>query len=92
MRLKRLSVIRVLFDSWFMRARLVLPLLRRNMHVIGQARIDTALFQLPVTPKKPRRGRPRTYGERLSKEAIEALPATELSLPVYGGVSSFSVQ
>ncbi|WP_018312613.1 transposase [Cupriavidus sp. UYPR2.512] len=76
--------IRVLFDSWFMRARLVLPLLRRNMHVIGQARIDTALFQLPVMPKRPGRGRPRTYGERLSKQAIEALPATELSLPIYG--------
>jgi hypothetical protein len=42
--------IRVLFDSWFMRARLVLPLLQRKFHVIGQARYDTALFLPPVAP------------------------------------------
>jgi hypothetical protein len=76
--------IRVLFDSWFMRARLVLPLLRRNMHVIGQARIDTALFLPPATPEAPRRGRPRIYGERLTREAIETLPASELTMRLYG--------
>ncbi|MBP0593876.1 transposase [Paraburkholderia sp. LEh10] len=76
--------IRVLFDSWFMRARLVLPLLRQNMHVIGQARIDTALFLPPVRSGGPRRGRPRIYGKRLCAEAIEALPATELMMRLYG--------
>jgi hypothetical protein len=76
--------IRILFDSWFMRARLVLPLLRRNMHVIGQARIDTALFLPPVRSGAPRRGRPRVYGKRLNTEAIEALPETELTIRLYG--------
>ncbi|MCY0852721.1 transposase [Cupriavidus sp. D39] len=76
--------VRVLFDSWFMRARLVLPLLRRQMHVIGQARIDTALFLVPPPPTTPRRGRKRIYGERLNAEAIEALPAIELRMPLYG--------
>lgn len=76
--------VRVLFDSWFMRARLVLPLLRRQMHVIGQARIDTALFLMPLPPTTPRRGRKRIYGERLSAEVIEALPASELSMRLYG--------
>ena len=76
--------VRVLFDSWFMRARLVLPLLRRQMRVIGQARIDTALFLPPVTPTTPRRGRKRIYGERLGAEAVAALPVTELSLSLYG--------
>ena len=60
-----------------MRAPLVLPLLRRGIHVIAQARIDTALFLPPPKQHRPRRGRPRKYGERLSKEAIEALPAIE---------------
>jgi len=57
----------VLFDAWIMRARLVLPLLRRNMHVIGQARIDIALFPPPVrsVAPQPQRGRPRIYGKRL---------------------------
>jgi hypothetical protein len=76
--------VRVLFDSWFMRARLVLPLLRRGIHVIAQARIDTALFLPPPKQDRPRRGRPRKYGERLSKEAIEALPAIELTMRLYG--------
>ena len=76
--------VRVLFDSWFMRARLVLPLLRRQMRVIAQARIDTALFLPPVAPTTPRRGRKRIYGERLSAEAVAALPVTELSLSLYG--------
>ena len=34
--------VRLLFNAWFMRARLVLPLLSRKMPVIGQARCDTA--------------------------------------------------
>ena len=76
--------VRVLFDSWFMRARLVLPLLRRQIRVIGQARIDTALFLPPVAPTTPRRGRKRIYGERLSAEAVAHLPLTELSLSLYG--------
>ena len=76
--------VRVLFDSWFMRARLVLPLLRRQIRVIGQARIDTALFLPPVAPTTPRRGRKRIYGERLSAEAVADLPVTELSLSLYG--------
>ena len=76
--------VRVLFDSWFMRARLVLPLLRRQIRVIGQARIDTALFLPPVAPTTPRRGRKRIYGERVSAEAVADLPVTELSLSLYG--------
>ena len=76
--------VRVLFDSWFMRARLVLPLLQRQIRVIGQARIDTALFLPPVAPTTPRRGRKRIYGERLTAEAVAALPVTELCLSLYG--------
>ncbi|CAE6861086.1 hypothetical protein R69658_07619 [Paraburkholderia aspalathi] len=75
---------RVLFDSWFMRARLVLPLLRRKIHVTGQARIDTALFIPSATPDTPRRGRPRIYGERLNTQAVEALPVIELTTTLYG--------
>lgn len=76
--------VRLLFHSWFMRARLVLPLLRRQVHVIGQARYDTALFLPPPVPTSPRRGRPRRYGQRLTAEVVAALPITELSLSLYG--------
>ena len=76
--------VRILFDAWFMRARLVLPLLSRKMRVIGQARRDTALFLPPVLVPKPGRGRPRTYGVKMTPAAILALPVTELKLTLYG--------
>jgi hypothetical protein len=75
---------RVLFDAWFMRARLVLPLLQRKFHVIGQARYDTALFLPPIAPSGPRRGRPRKDGQRLTPEMIAALPTATPSLFLYG--------
>ena len=76
--------VRILFDAWFMRARLVLPLLSRKMRVIGQARRDTALFLAPVVVLKPKRGRPRTYGAKMTPDTILALPVTELKLTLYG--------
>jgi hypothetical protein len=76
--------VRLLFDAWFMRARLVLPLLKRSVHVIGQARIDTALFLPPEVEATPSRGRPRKYGNRLSPASIATLPSTTLSLSLYG--------
>jgi hypothetical protein len=55
----------LLCDSWYMKSSLILPLLDKNIHVIGQVRRDTALF----TPPKPHsgRGRPRKYGAKISK-------------------------
>jgi hypothetical protein len=76
--------LRVLVDAWFMRARWVWPLLQRNVHVIGQARYDTALFLPPVSPSGPRRGRPRKYGQRVTPNMAEALPATTQSLFLHG--------
>jgi hypothetical protein len=76
--------VRILFDAWFMRARLVLPLLSRKMRVMGQARRDTALFLPPVVLLKPGRGRPRKYGVKMTPGAILALPVTEVKLTLYG--------
>jgi len=78
-------LVRVLFDAWYMRGPLVLPLLRRRIRVIGQVRHDTALFLFPVAVEGPRRrGRPRIYGTRLKPDAVAALPVTELVLFLYG--------
>ncbi len=76
--------VRILFDAWFMRARLVLPLLARKMHVIGQARCDTALFLPPVMLLKPGRGQPKIYGTKMTPKAIQVLPMTELKITLYG--------
>jgi len=83
---------RLLCDSWFMRARLVLPLLTRGIHVIAQARIDTALFLPPDTAGKPGRGRPRKYGQRLTAASINALPVRELSLTLYGKTQKLRIR
>jgi hypothetical protein len=76
--------VRLLFDAWFMRARLVLPLLSRKMPIIGQARCDTALFLPPDVVLKPGRGRPKIYGIKMTPDAILNLPATEVKLTLYG--------
>ena len=52
--------------------------------VIGQVRRDTALYDLPpLRTGKP--GRPRKYGDRITKEKLNALPQTRTELPIYGG-------
>lgn len=76
--------VRLLFDAWFMRARLVLPLLSQKMQIIGQSRRDTALFLPPDALPMPRRGRPRTYGVKITPDAIRDLPLTETKLTLYG--------
>lgn len=75
--------IRLLTDAWFMRRRLLLPLLRRHGQFIGQVRKDTALFRDPPA-RTSQRGRPRTYGDKVTPEDIAALPTEIVSLHVYG--------
>jgi hypothetical protein len=75
--------VRLLIDSWFMRARLVLPLLSRGVQIIGQVRRDTALF-LPPEPGQKQRGRKRRYGNQLTPDGIATLPVTEHELRLYG--------
>ena len=72
--------VRLLCDSWFMRRRLIEPLLKMGIHVLGQARRDTALF-LPPVPRERGPGRRRIYGERLRQENLAAV---QYVLPLYG--------
>jgi hypothetical protein len=44
---------RLLIDAWFMRNRLILPLLEQRVRIIGQVRRDTALF-LPCKTQRVR--------------------------------------
>jgi hypothetical protein len=75
--------VRLLTDAWFMRRRLLLPLLRQNGQFIGQVRKDTALFRDPP-PRTSQRGRPRKYGTKHTPEEIAALPTEIVSLHIYG--------
>jgi len=47
-------------------------------------RRDLALYAVPWPPRRRRRGRPRKYGERMTRERIEALPAHRSTRILYG--------
>jgi hypothetical protein len=80
-----IAPVRLLFDSWFMRCSLILPLVKRQVRFIGRARHDTALF-LPPPPRSPRqRGAPRKYGQRVTADYRTAnIPVIETMLHIYG--------
>ena len=48
------TTIRVLVDSWYMKAPFILPLRDLDLNLIGQVRKDTALFEPPVQIDKKR--------------------------------------
>lgn len=74
---------RLLIDAWFMRKRLILPLLEQRVRIIGQVRRDTALY-LPPEPEPKRRGPKRKYGQRVDAAMLDALPTQEMALWLYG--------
>lgn len=76
--------VRVLVDSWFMRRRFIESMEQRNFEVIGQARIDTRLYDEPPPRKKGKRGRPRKYGDKYTPKRIAHIKRTEATLPLYG--------
>jgi hypothetical protein len=76
----RLGRVRVLLDAWFMRARLIEAAVADGHTVIGRVRRDLALYAVP----RPRRGRPRKYGLRMTRERIEALPVHRSARILYG--------
>jgi hypothetical protein len=67
-----------------MRARLIEPAVAGGHTVIGRARRDLALHEVPRPPRQRRRGRPRKYGPRMTRERIEALPAHRSAQILYG--------
>src|SRR4051794_15753248 len=74
----------LLVDAWFMRARLVLWAVARGITVVGQARLDTALFLRPRSRRG--RGRPAKYGMRFDRDKLALLPVVEKRLGVYHNV------
>jgi hypothetical protein len=83
--------VRLLIDAWFMRKRLILPLLEQRVRIIGQVRRDTALF-LPPKPEPKRRGRKRKYGQRIDAALLDTLPMVEMELTLYGKTQSVRIR
>ncbi len=81
---QRLGRVRLLLDAWFMRAWLIRRALAAGHTVIGCVRRDLALFDVPKSPRKRQRGRPRKYGARLSSARVAALPEQRSAQILYG--------
>lgn len=75
--------VRLLIDAWYMRKNLMLPLIDKDIRIIGQVRRDTALY-FPPEPEAKRPGRKRKYGRRIDEAMLRVLPEEELILPMYG--------
>ena len=82
----RLGHVRVLLDAWFMRGWLILGTAADGHTVIGRVRRDLALYEVPKAPRRRRRGRPRKYGERLTRAKVEALPMHRTAQILYGNL------
>ena len=83
---QRLGRVRVLLDAWFMRGRLITRTVADGHTVIGRVRRDLALHAVPKPPPRRRRGRPRKYGERFTRERLEALPLHRSAQILYGAL------
>src|SRR3954471_3181944 len=81
---RRLGRVRVLLDAWFMRARLIEAAVAGGHTVIGRVRRDLALYAVPRPPRHRRRGRPRKYGPRMTREKVETLPIHGTARILYG--------
>jgi hypothetical protein len=81
---QRLGRVRLLLDAWFMRAWLIRRALAAGHTVIGCVRRDLALFDVPKSPRKRQRGRPRKYGAPLSPARVAALPEQRGAQILYG--------
>jgi DDE superfamily endonuclease len=79
-----LGAITLLLDTWYMKRYLILDVLKRAGIVIGQVRQDTTLYD-PPPPRTGRPGRPRKYGDRITKVKLKTLAQTHTELPIYGG-------
>lgn len=76
--------VRVLLDSWYMRRHLIEYIVQWGFDVVGQVRIDTALYALPPVPGAGQRGRPRVYGEKCTAAWVANVPEQRRRLWLYG--------
>ncbi|MBK8972827.1 MAG: transposase [Hahellaceae bacterium] len=76
--------VRVLVDSWYMRCGFIESMERRGFEVIGQARIDTRLYDAPLPRKPGQRGRPANYGRQYTPKRIAHLKRITKTLKLYG--------
>ncbi|MBX3178188.1 MAG: transposase [Candidatus Hydrogenedentes bacterium] len=73
-------------DAYYASRKIALPLLGRGQHLVTRVRNNAVAYRPAPAPEKRRRGRPRTYGEKVALRSLFEEPgeAGELQSPVYG--------
>ena len=73
-------------DAYYASRKIALPLLGRGQHLVTRVRNNAVAYRPAPTPDKPRRGRPRLYGDKVALRSLFDKPeeARELKSPVYG--------
>ena len=55
----------IIFDRGFARRKVFTMALRLGHHLLCRAKSNAVFYRLPKHPKRPKRGRPRKYGDRM---------------------------
>ena len=76
--------VRVLVDTWYMRRIFIESMVDKGFHVIGQVRIDTRLYDEPKPKQMKGRGRPRKYGDQVTKKRSAHFKRSITKLKLYG--------
>ena len=78
------KTVRLLVDCWYMRRLFIQDMNSKGIEVIGQARIDTRLYDEPAPKKQGQRRRPRKYGPKLTRKRVAHLKKKTAKLMLYG--------
>lgn len=73
-------------DAYYASRKVIQPLLAEGHHLITRARVNTSAWLPAPKPEKPRRGRPKFYGQKIRLRDLFREQASFLSgaSPVYG--------
>lgn len=73
-------------DAYYANAKVILPLLKANYHLISRVRKNTVAFEPVLQPQVRKRGRPRIYGRKIYIRQLFKAANTFISAPspVYG--------
>ncbi len=73
-------------DAYYASCKIVLPLLRMGHHLVTRVRSNAVVWMPAPPPERPKRGRPRRYGEKVPLKTLFDDPAAMQSIesPVYG--------
>lgn len=73
-------------DAYYASRKTALPLLKRGQHLVTRVRNNAVAYRPAPAPDKPRRGRPKLYGDKVALRNLftKTAQAQELQSPVYG--------